>query len=166
MKNKRGVSQVIATVLLILITIAAVILIAGLLIPWVKNSLPETSCVDVLGMLEIAEDKTYTCYDSVNMKAKVMLKLGFADVEVRGLIIVLSGEGESKRFEIIKGENAPDGVSMIGEWRFPEQGESRTYIFDFETAGIGFSAEKAESALIIGKDSVCESVSMNLPACL
>ncbi len=164
--DKRGISPVVATILLILITIAAVVLIAGFLITWVKESLPQVNCVDVLGMVKIVEDKQYTCSGS-NL-AKVMIEVGYADVEVNGLVIVLSGGGESKRFEIINGTKTADlpGVSSGDiDIEVPEQGETRTYTFNLLETGIDFGVEKAEAALIVGKDKICESVEMSLPGC-
>ncbi len=166
--EKRGLSSVVATILLILITIAAAVLIAAFLIPWVKESLPKTNCVDVLGIINIVEDKDYTCYNSELKEARVMIERGFKNVEVKSLIIVLSGASQSKRFEIVNGTKTVDmpGISSgDADIEIPDSGETRTYIFNLQETGIGFAVENAEAALVVGKDTICESVNLNLPSC-
>ena len=63
MRGKKGVSGVIAVVLLILLTIAATAIIGGVLIPFVRDNLNESSrCNDVLDGITIIPDRDKSCY--------------------------------------------------------------------------------------------------------
>ena len=63
MMKKRGVSEVIATVLIILIAVVAVVLISSILIPMIKNQLQTSQqCFGTVGQLSILKD--VTCYNS------------------------------------------------------------------------------------------------------
>ena len=57
--GKRGLSEVIATILIILITIVSIGILAAVVIPYVRNNLDEgTSCIDITGGLPIIEEKS------------------------------------------------------------------------------------------------------------
>jgi len=63
MNNKRGISAVIATVLIILITVAAVTIVWAVVIPMVRNSLSEgTVCFDATAAVSIGD---VHCIDEV-----------------------------------------------------------------------------------------------------
>jgi archaellin len=97
MKSKRGVSGVIAVVFIILITIAAVGVLAAVLIPFTKNNLNEGSkCLEVTPEISLVSSKT--CYDSINL-TKVTVGLGNVDVD--GIYIVVDGSSGSVSCDII-----------------------------------------------------------------
>ena len=58
--KKRGLSQIITTVFLILISLAAISILAGIVIPWVRNSL-SNECFKMIDKVEIDEG-AYACY--------------------------------------------------------------------------------------------------------
>jgi len=62
MMKKKGVSEVIATVLVILIAVVAVVLISSILIPMIKNQLQSSQqCFGTVGQLSILKD--VTCWE-------------------------------------------------------------------------------------------------------
>jgi flagellin-like protein len=61
-KNKRGLSPVIATVLTIMLTVAAVAALSAFVVPFVRNSLQKSSeCMDY-GSYYTFEESGYNCY--------------------------------------------------------------------------------------------------------
>ena len=84
MYSKRGVSGVIAVVLLILLTIVSVTIIAGVLIPFARENLKEsTRCSDVIEGLTIVSSKT--CYDIIsnpdNNVTNITIRRGNIDID-------------------------------------------------------------------------------------
>ena len=60
-KDKRGISELVATILLVLLTVGAVFILAGVIIPFIKNSLGEsTSCIKVFKEIGIEKNSCYT----------------------------------------------------------------------------------------------------------
>ncbi len=63
--NKRGVSAVVATVLIIMITVAAVGIIWAAIIPLIKNSIDRgQACFDAQADIGLVTDQGYTCINS------------------------------------------------------------------------------------------------------
>ena len=61
MKNKKGISAIVATVLIILITVAAVTIIWAAIIPMISNELGgATECFDASASLSVISD--YSCW--------------------------------------------------------------------------------------------------------
>ena len=67
MMDKKGVSPVIATVLLLVLTIVIGGIIFSVVIPFVKDSLGDSKvCLDVLQGVEFPESK-FNCYNSTTL---------------------------------------------------------------------------------------------------
>ena len=65
MNNKKGISAIVATVLIILITVAAVTIIWAAIIPMINNQLESgTVCLDAVSAVSL-KDEGYTCYSTV-----------------------------------------------------------------------------------------------------
>jgi FlaG/FlaF family flagellin (archaellin) len=62
--DKRGISAVVATVLIILITVAAVTIIWAAIIPMIKQQTEASMvCQDAISQVSIESEGGYTCYD-------------------------------------------------------------------------------------------------------
>jgi FlaG/FlaF family flagellin (archaellin) len=90
--GKKGVSAVVATVLVILITIAGVSIIWVGVLPMLQGSF-ENVCLDA--DVSVVGTEGYTCYDSGNDIFGVQVAKGSNDVNVSGLEIILSAGGDS-----------------------------------------------------------------------
>lgn len=67
MNSKKGVSAVVATVLIIMITVAAVGIIWAAIIPMVRNSIDRgTACFDAQSDVSLVTDGGYTCIKAAN----------------------------------------------------------------------------------------------------
>ncbi len=94
LSNKRGISAIVATVLIILITVAAVTIIWAAIIPLVSNQLEKGSaCLDATSQLSII-DQGFSCYNATH--ANVQVKLGAGDVTLAGIqVIATNNAGNS-----------------------------------------------------------------------
>lgn len=142
MIKKRGVSAVVATVLIILVTIASVGIVARFVVPFVKNNLAEGSeCVPYRGYLAIDTSFDLTCSqssgDHINYGATVkVVGKEKGERNVTGIQIVLSSRetGESNSIKALSGaasSSEANGVKMyksLGTIEIPRTGETRTYV--------------------------------------
>ena len=161
---KKSQSQVISTILLILLSITAVSIIAGVIIPMVRDYASDR-CFETIGVLEIDRSSEYTCYDKNNEKGEgktfVAVKRASKNVEIEGFALSVSGETDSKVFSIKEGEEI-DEVKMFdgNTLKIPERGGMKTYVIDveFEVKGVKIAP--------ISNGKLCENYEeVNLEIC-
>ncbi len=130
MIDKRGQSQIVSTVLLILLVIAATVIIFGFVIPFVKDKLASGDCLDVAGKVEI--NSGYTCYDETAMQVQIHI----ADIRdlIDGFSIELGGAA-TDNFKIENGTTITN-VYMYGDNSGeivelpPKDNTERTYVIE------------------------------------
>lgn len=130
LKSKRSQSEVISTILLILLVIVAITIITAFAIPFVRNQLSKSDCLEVSGKVEIADNLQYTCYNSSNQKMLVQIKIGDIADKINGFSIEIGG-ASTENFEITNEYVKPSGrVSMYdgGGVEIPGNNAERTYI--------------------------------------
>lgn len=137
MFNKRAVSPVIATVLLILITVVAASVIAVFVIPFVSNNLDNSkACFAVLGKMTLAES-SYLCSasDSVNGD-RTGFSVQFDSSEIDGFVVLAITKGASERIEVMNGTTdtrlkmlRDDETFGVSELIIPSEGGVRTYVY-------------------------------------
>lgn len=97
MKNKKGISAVVATVLIILITIAAVAIVWQIVQPMITSSLGSASnCVAVnTNGVKVLDD--YTCINSTgtNHTVSVQVERGVGDFKLVGLRVSILNNGNT-----------------------------------------------------------------------
>ena len=145
--NKKAVSEVIATVLIILIVITAIAMITPILINFVKSKLNAgQSCFDTLGKLGF-DESGYACSNDTG--AYLTIKMGDSDIEEIKAVVYKSGSSTPM---IIKNGTIADvemfGGSLIIE--LPPKGGSRTYLL--KCAGCANAESSSLVARIEGKD--------------
>jgi len=153
--NKRGISQVVVTILLILIGIVAVSIVSVVIIGFTRDSL-DNDCLSMLGKVEI-DTGAYACYDSSDVKLSIKLK----EVEVKGFIVNIYGDGKSQRFEF--DASGGTGVAMLdgGSFELPGKGEERTYVLSTTLTTPG----SAELGFLTEGGDTCEAGSAELYPC-
>ena len=149
MNGKRGISPVVATVALVLITFTAALIIAQYVVPFVKEELRESSeCFDYQqDYFTFDEDSSYNCYVDVNGVKKYAVSIHAKTVsqedaaKVIGLHFVFSSGATSTPVQFFVGSRDP-GLGprfMIGgstssptraDISIPQRGEIRTYGYD------------------------------------
>tara|TARA_Y100000310_G_C20591526_1_gene768308 strand:- start:22 stop:519 length:498 start_codon:yes stop_codon:yes gene_type:complete len=149
--NKKGVSTVIATVLLLLLTIASIAILIAFVIPFVKDNLAESgNCSDVFGGLEVVDNGEGSCYDPDEVFTKVRVRRGNIDID--GVYLVFENAG-SESFEISEDGNPnPDitiTTSPYGGAYIPKKGggEIEYTLGD----GVNYYREVLVGAIVNGK---------------
>lgn len=113
--NKRGISAIVATVLIILITVAAVVIIWGLVIPMINENLG----VDIVGVdLRIVTRAGYTVWDEGDGVASVQVERGADDLNISEIQLIFSFNGSTESVY----ESAP-GINQMKTYyyRFSER---------------------------------------------
>jgi hypothetical protein len=132
MKNKKALSGVIATVLLILLVTASIAIV------WVfvnnivtKNTESTQSCFDVESSGTVTINSYYTCYNTTEEEVQFSISIG--DAEIDSLIILITAEGISKSFTLTN-ENAnftnlKPYKGAYGDYvKLPGKNEGLTYV--------------------------------------
>ena len=97
--NKKAVSAIVATVLLILITVAAVGIIWGAIMPML-NKATELGQACMQARLTIDTTSGYTCYDESKKQASVMITRGAEEFELAGMQVGLSSGGTLTSYNV------------------------------------------------------------------
>lgn len=148
--NKSGVSAVVTTVLIIMITVAAVGIIWAVIIPMIRDNLGSSVvCNDA--DVSIGTSQGYTCYDAAQKVVAVQAVKGVNEINVSGLKFLISSSGSS--------------VSYSTDFVF-EKGASKTFYINTSTLA---SVDQISLVPILtdGKKSKeCSKVSLNtIPSC-
>lgn len=145
--NKKGISPVVATVALVLITVTAAVFLAGFVVPFVQKNLHEgTECMGYEDYFKFYEDFEYNCIAAVNDGTK-NYTLTVISIEARTVpqekldnlkalkIQFLGPEGSAPPIEITNESLAdPNGIRMLryGDTKLsvPEKGGVKTYVYN------------------------------------
>ncbi|MCL5018564.1 MAG: hypothetical protein M1416_02230 [Candidatus Pacearchaeota archaeon] len=127
-KDKRALSTIVITVILIALSMAAVVLVWGFVNNLIKKQIGSSeSCFGNYDKITL--NKQYTCYDSDLQEFRFSLSIG--DVTADKVIVSVSSASEVKSYEItneeqtITGlENYPSGTTTI---KLPVKNAGLTY---------------------------------------
>ena len=108
MLNKKGISAIVATVLIILITVAAVTIVWAAVIPMIRTNLEMgTACLDADVIIDSGSG--YTCYDAERRILAVQIKKGPNDVDIAEVDLLLASGGTSNQVSVPFDLGANDG---------------------------------------------------------
>lgn len=129
MSNKSE-SEIVTSVLLILIVVALAVMVLNFSSNFVKEKLSDTGCFDAVGKINFVSSTKYTCLVNAN---QIVLKIHLGDVEdISGLLINIGG-ANTKPIKITDGGTI-SGVKMYGATNsileLPKKNEERTYVID------------------------------------
>jgi len=136
MKNKKSLSTVIATVLLILLVTVA----TAIVWVFVNNIVSERtkgvqSCFDVESSGKVTINNYYTCFNST--AGEVQFSINIGDAEIDSLVIFILVGGNSRSFTLTNIDNiAADGLRPYkgidtDAVKLPGKNEGRTYVANF-----------------------------------
>lgn len=118
MKNKKGVSAVVSSVILIVIVIAALTIVWTIVNKTIKDETKKAkSCFDIQDKIYL--DNQYTCYNFTSNE--LQFYLGIKDIDVENVLVSVKGSSASKSFEIpkkvgsVKMYNKNDEVVLPGK---------------------------------------------------
>ena len=128
MMTKKALSAIVSVMMLILIVVAGTVIIWKVLSKTVDEGLGEAkSCYDLIGKVTVNSE--YTCYNSINDEMNFSVEVG--DVDIDGLLIVLTFEDSSVSFELT---NEPTTVENLRNYdgtndvKAPGKNAGSTYI--------------------------------------
>ena len=152
--DRKGVSPVIATVLLLVLTIVIGGIIFSVVIPFVKDSLGDSrACLNVFEGVEFSESK-FNCYNSTALNTGFSVKLKKEDI-VGFRVALIGSTGSSDVVDIKEGAtlinvrmvgSGPSGYNAI--LAFPSVGGQRSYVAQGRY-------EKAEISPITKSGEIC-----------
>lgn len=169
--EKRGISPVIASILLIMLVLVAIGIIAAVVVPFVRDNLEESakcvSYIDYFSFEESINDLKYNCYESINA-AGASVRAKIADNETSKKVIgfelvFIRKDGTSESVSVREGVSSvscnDDGeIKMLKEpcseeLKIPKSGEVRTYVYNPESGNI---LEKAEVYPVLVGEKICD----------
>jgi hypothetical protein len=150
--SKRGIEALVATVLLVLITIAAVGIIWGAVMPMIKGNIEKSQrCYDVA--LEIKQGAN-TCYHVYEQTLDIQVSRGEKEVSIKDINIQIGSQGTSKSIKVSNETFVTQNNNTI-----PGPNEEVKYIIDVNKTGLP-SVDYASVAAVleIGKtESLCSA---------
>lgn len=151
--SKKGQAQVIVTVLLILIVLAAIGLVSTFIFSLIRDNLTGTECFKTIGQLDL--NTAYTYYNPSSGTLSFSLIRNTADFDLTGIVVSVGGGATSKPYEIsndsIKGLAVDGGVTMYGgslDIILPGTQETLTYIIN--VSSLGGDVQQISVAPLIG----------------
>jgi len=163
--QKKAVSALVATVLLILITVAAIGIIWSAVMPMI-NKATQYGQACMSARLQINTDSGYTCYNASGV-VLANIDRGAEDFVPSAIQVIVAGGGQSKVFKILDNQ-ATSGVTMLGgaaTLYIPGTNEEKTYVI---TSGLTTTSEVAVAPVVkVGNtEKICDvSSRVALTAC-
>ncbi len=119
--NKKGISAVVATVLIILITVAAITIVWAAIIPMINNQLDQgTLCLDAVSQLSIM-DEGWTCVDTPNNELSLQIKKGPKNFELADIQVLISSGGNVESVSLLDTYTLAD---------LPGSNEEKVFVLD------------------------------------
>lgn len=146
--SKKGLSTVVATSMILLLTVIAVATLGAFAIPFVKEKLQKSSeCVDYGEYFQFEDSLDFNCYTknggNIDYKLSIRAKNDrILDSKIGGFNLEFYRLSSSKTVEVSEGKKtadfAPDAFSRIGDSsgivKIPRAGE--LYTFNYRTQDI------------------------------
>lgn len=116
MRNKKGVSAVVATALILLITVAAVTIVWAVVIPMIQGNLDKSgACLDAVNSVSIGSDKT--CYNATSKGLNLQLSRAMSSSDdFKGIYLELEysdGSADTKTLDLTALSNIDKGSTKI-----------------------------------------------------
>lgn len=170
MLNKKGLSPVVATVLLIMITILSVTVLTTIIVPFIKDSLNKsTKCTNIDSVFTFDEGSEYNCkkigQDRVNITFSVTRNND--ESNVIGFLAIFYEDGTSSAIRIVNNSEVNSEIRMLdaskNNLEIPNFGETRSYVFNASKENY----KRAELRTISESGTICEKVSdrIEIPEC-
>ncbi len=152
--NKRGVSSVVATVLIIMIVVAAIGILWTAVVPMVRNSIDKGSaCFDALSDITLVTDKGYTCCytdDNGSCNGTISVQVAKAaneKISLAGIQVIVSKGGTTSSIIL----NSTDEL--------PGNNEEKVYVKTDETNFANADAVNIAPIVTIGQtEESCDPI--------
>ncbi len=167
-KDKKAVSAIVATILLIAIVVAATGLIRQRIIPMAAESLGiSKACMNA--KVSIDTKSSFTCYNPQNNEVSVMLSRGTGDFQLLGIDLIVSGGGVATSF-IINNRADPKIRMYSGDYNsmleLPNKEEKKTYVLNVSSLSEVWDLRVAPIVRLGVSEQVCGITSrVQVPNC-
>jgi hypothetical protein len=164
--SRKGLSTVIATISIILLTVVSVGIIATLVIPLVRDNLEDsTACIPYKDVYYFEEEFGYNCFKPDGNENWYGISIGAEKLEEEnkliGFDLFFSKSGESSKVSVREGNpngNSPGNIRMIDTSNnanivVPNSGEVRTYVYITDNTNL---YESVDVAPVLEGGRVCE----------
>ena len=152
--NKRGVSAIVATVLIILITVAAVTIVWVSVIPMIDERLTlSNSCLDAVRQVSIVSAGS-TCYNQESSSLNVQIKRGPEEIDISDIMVSLDDD-TGNSFTVLTGS-------------VPGLNGMNLFLFPFDGPGLPKSVSVAPVITFGDTIETCDisSTLTNIPTCI
>src|SRR3989344_7604919 len=158
-KCRHAQGEVITTVLLILISIAAVVIASSFVLNMVRENLKGTECFSVQGQLTINLEGGITAFHSTSKQLIVAIERGTKDMNLTGIVIGYGDNYNFKTVEIKQDQNYATlrYLNLSGKWdnmsvQIPGLGGLKTYNITVEMTNVS----KVSIIPILEKGGKCD----------
>ena len=150
MKNKKGISAIVATVLIILITVAAVTIIWAAIIPMISNQLESgTICLDAVSQVQLI-DAGYTCVAADGTNVSIQVKHGAKSFELADIQVLVSAGGSTTPFSLVNVTEVilpDDNTAAALKLALPGSNEEKVFVID--TSAVTGTIDKVQIAPVV-----------------
>ena len=156
--QKKGISAVVATVLIILITVAAITIVWAAIIPMINNQLDQgTLCLDAVSQLSLM-DAGYTCIDSTANELSLQIKKGARDFDLADIQVLISAEGNVESFSLLDTATTitPAAITVAD---LPGANEEKVFVID--TSSVSGAVDSVKIAPIVKVGNTEETCSVS-----
>ena len=163
-KSKHSQAQIIVTVLLILIAIAAVTFVSTFVISLVRDQLSGTGCINTIGQLEVKVSDGITCYNpepvSGDPKVFITIERGNKEFNLTGISVSVGNEAESKTVVLKAGESTNAWMyTSDGSGKppvvLPNVNEKKSYVIPVPSSALS-NVNQIVIAPVIEDDRLCD----------
>ncbi len=155
--GKKALSQIVAVVFIILLTVSSVMIVAEFAVPFVKKNLyASNECIAYKEYFKFDEDSGFSCYDapSGGYKISVLAKADDSDNNIAGFKLVYSDGNLFQAVDVLEG-NSPGSIKMLSDSskniEIPKTGETRSYLYT--SSNLYYSVEVVP---VLKSGRVCE----------
>jgi len=112
MSNKKGLSEIIGTLIVIALVLLAASIVWGVVNNILKDKIKSsTSCFGNFGKITL--DKKYICYDTSSNPGKVRFSLNRGDVNIDDVLVSITNGAETKSFKVNKDSQTVNGLTYL-----------------------------------------------------
>ena len=148
--QKKGISAIVATVLIILITVAAVTIIWAAIIPMISNQLDKgTICLDAVSQIQLV-DAGYTCKDSTGDNVSLQIKHGASAFVLEDIQVLISAGGTTTSFDLTNASTTITTPMVL-----PGSNEEKTYVIN--TTTVSGTIDSVSIAPVVGVGNTQEA---------
>ncbi len=156
-KNKKAISEVITTVLMIALVLAAIAVVWGVVMNLVQKNVDDTTAC--FGNFDkVTFNDAYTCYDSKTKEMQISISVDNLD-SLDSLLVSISGSGQTKSYKLENGITNNQIKPFSGNYgetvSIPSSNEGKTYVFNISASEINSKPDEIRIAPVISKKQ-CE----------